>query len=467
MRALSATLGTVLVVTISAVGCARSESGPPSSSPSTTATSTTTAANVYEQQRADGVQTTLDGLGAAIVAGDTARIDQLVDPAATPAFRARIDTAAANLSRQGVISDPPPAAQPRGERLQLKMFRYQLAPTEEAETLVPGELQRTLDAAGSSDSWVAPVELHYALGGSALPGIDEPEVVVPTQFVMARYGDDWKVVGDSAAIGGAPAPATLVDLDGLAADDVRTAGGESVIASYPGTADTVEDLRGLLPDAVEHVSAFWGDDWPRRAVVVATARPAEFRALADSSATDVTGAAAATVFARIDSDTHTATGQRIVLTPSAGDLPAPALAVVLRHELTHVAARAQTSPSAPLWITEGVAEYVGRKGTYTRFDDAAPNLADDVRAGRLPVALPADRDLAVDSDDALVAYQAAWSVAAYVAERYGDAGLRKLYVAVAGTDDPKRRDVGIQQALGVSSAQLVADWRSWLTKQVR
>ena len=37
-----------------------------------------------------------------------------------------------------------------------------------------------------------------------------------------------------------------------------------------------------------------------------------------------------------------------------------ALRIVLRHELFHYAARADTAPDAPRWLTEGVADFVGR-----------------------------------------------------------------------------------------------------------
>ncbi len=53
--------------------------------------------------------------------------------------------------------------------------------------------------------------------------------------------------------------------------------------------------------------------------------------------------------------------------------------------------RPRTSDSAPKWLTEGVAEYVGRRGTYRVLADAAPDLADRVRAGSgCPSALPDD-----------------------------------------------------------------------------
>ncbi|MFW0787414.1 hypothetical protein AAFP35_23195 [Gordonia sp. CPCC 206044] len=473
---------------------------------STTSSATTTPANVYEEQRSAGVRTTLAELGEAITAGDRDRVHELIDPAASPEFRRRLDVAVANLARRGAITDtssadtssadtsaadpttdttdsaasPPPGrsrpggsssettapAPPRGTVLRLKELRYEPAPTEEAETLVPAELQTQLDGQGSSDSWVAPIELHYALGGSSTPGIDEPEVVVDTQFVMARYGDSWKVVGDASAIDGTGAPTQLWELPGLAADDVRTAGGTSVIASYPGTAALVDRVRRLLPAAVDRVSAFWGDDWPRRAVVVATDTPKGFGDLAQS-ASDISAAAAATTFTRIDTEAGEAIGQRVVLTPSAAQLPEPALAVVLRHELTHVAARVKTSPGAPLWITEGVPEYVGRKGTYTRLQDAAPDLASAVRSGDRPTALPTDRDFAIDAQQSQVAYQSAWSVAAFVADRFGEEKLTKLYMGVAGTDDIRRQDVAISGVLGMSRADLVAAWGRWLSAQVR
>ncbi|GAA3691791.1 hypothetical protein [Gordonia hankookensis] len=492
-RKLLTLAGSALVVATVLSGCGQDVAPTTESGGS----SSTTPTNVYEEQRSAGVQAALDALGKGLLAGDSARVTDLLDASASPAFRARIETSIANLAGAGpgsrsssptsspaldLTSTPrpespsadAPSATPsasvpppdRGEALQLKDLRYVLAPTEEAETLVPADLQARLDAQGSSDSWVAPVELHYALGGATKPGLDEPEVVVSSQFVMARYGDAWKIVGDASAIGAAAMPTQLWELPDVAADDVATAGGESVVASYPGTETVVDRVRRLLPGATAAVTDFWGSDWPRRAAVVATGRPSEFRDLAQSASTDIAGAAAATVFSRIDTGAHSAAGQRIILTPNAGELAEPALAVVLRHELTHVAARVVTSPGAPLWITEGVPEYVGRKDTYVRLEDAAPDLAAAVRAGEGPTALPTDREFAVDSDQALVAYQAAWSVSAFVAARFGEEKLKELYVGVAGTDDVKRQDVAIRRVLGMSRAEFVASWRRWLNQQV-
>ncbi|GAC01659.1 hypothetical protein GONAM_31_00030 [Gordonia namibiensis NBRC 108229] len=425
-----------------------------------TSTTTSTPANPYEQQRAEGVTRLLDDLTGTITSGDVPKIGSLLDDAATPAFRSRWVTAAENFR---------PRQSARGDsdgRLQFKSFRYQLAPTEEAETLVPADVQGRLDANGSSDAWVAPVELRYALGGERAPGVDEPEVVVTTQFVVARYGDAWKLVGDTAALGAEPTPTQLWELPGLSVSDVATAGGSSVITRYLRTSAAAANLPELLPDAVDAVTAFWGDSWDRRAVLVTTSDQDEFSDLVTQDGGAIGAAAAATVYSRVDFPRRTAIGQRVVFTPAADDLAPPTLDVVLRHELTHVAARAQTALDAPLWITEGVAEYVGRKGTYRRLADAAPDLTEVVRAGNTPTALPDDAAFAMDGQTSQLAYQSAWSMAAYIADRYDEARLKRFYLGVAATADPTRQDAAIRAALGVSRDELITGWGRWLDGQV-
>lgn len=425
-----------------------------------TSTTTSTPTNPYEQQRAEGVTRLLDDLTGTITSGDVPKIGSLLDDASTPAFRSRWVTAAENFT---------PRASGRGDSggpLQFARFRYQLAPTEEAETLVPADVQGRLDANGSSDAWVAPVELRYALGGERAPGVDEPEVVVTTQFVVARYGDEWKLVGDTAALGEEPTPTQLWELPGLSVSDVATAGGTSVVTRYLRTSAAAANLPELLPDAVDAVTAFWGDSWDRRAVLVTTSDQDEFAGLVTQDGGAIGAAAAATVYSRVDFPRRTAIGQRVVFTPAADDLAPPTLDVVLRHELTHVAARAQTALDAPLWITEGVAEYVGRKGTYRRLADAAPDLTEAVRAGNTPTALPDDVAFAIDGQTSQLAYQSAWSMAAYIADRYDEARLKRFYLGVAATADPTRQDAAIRAALGVSRDELITGWGKWLDGQV-
>lgn len=454
----SAVVALVVVGTFTGCGTGDPLGG---ASPSAGAESTPSSeVNVYERDRAAGVTRLLDSLTETVRSGDIRAIGTLFDTAATPAFKNRFLTATSTFA--------PRRFTPRNDRsgtLRFARFRYQLAPTEEAEVLVPGELQELLDAGGSSDSWVVPVELRYALGGETVPGIAEAEVVVGTQFVVARHGDEWRLVADAEALGRDPSPTQMWELPGLQVADTATAGGTSVVASYPRTGPAVTALRRELPAAVDAVSDFWGDSWDRRAVIVATATDDEFSALVPDGRAATDTAAAATVYSSVDLVQRTATGQRIILTPAVRDLAPPTLAVVLRHELTHVAARTSTALDAPLWITEGVAEYVGRKGTYTRFADAAPDLTATVRAGAVPAGPPADADFAMDGQTSQVAYQSAWSLAAYVADRFDEVRLKKMYVGVAASAVPTAQDAAIASSLGLTRAELLAGWQRWLVRQ--
>ncbi len=460
----------------------------------------TTALNPYEQQRYDGVTALLDQLSATLTSGDRDGLTALIDDAATQAFRRHFEAIAADFAAKkrtitlttststspsqepetGTTRSPRPSAAPvptlTAAPLKLKEFRFRVAPQNGPEHLLGDELVARLEAQGATDTWVTPVDLEYALGGTSSPGMDEPTVTLHRSFTFARYGDDWKIVGDG---GLAPDPTAEGDenpkapelgpweFPDLAATDVKTAGGTSTVLFYKGAEKTAATTSGLLAGAIDEVSKFWGDDWPRRVAVVSTATDAQFAGLTRTAPGDTAAAAAATVFAMVDRQNKQVIGQRIVLTPAVRALPEPALAVVVRHELVHVAARLVTAEGAPLWLTEGVPEYVGRKGTYRDFVDAAPELAAAVAAKQVPKALPSDGSFSVDSDAARIAYQSAWSFAAFVADRFGDEKLKDMYVKVARGGDTATQDAAIKDALGVDKPTVVADWQKWLRKQVR
>ena len=56
----------------------------------------------------------------------------------------------------------------------------------------------------------------------------------------------------------------------------------------------------------------------------------------------------------------TTTAERIMFAPGAAAMSDASLRIVLRHELFHFASRADTAADAPRWLTEGVADFVGR-----------------------------------------------------------------------------------------------------------
>ncbi|MHC9296877.1 peptidase [Mycobacterium sp. LTG2003] len=229
------------------------------------------------------------------------------------------------------------------------------------------------------------------------------------------------------AVSTAPAAGTRMELpDGRTAELLALGGRHAGVL--------LDRIRAELPGAVEAVTAFWGPDWRRDVVIAVAASDEQFRVLAGG-----VGDIAATT-----------TAQRIMFAPGAAAMSPAALRTVLRHELFHYAARSQTAADAPRWLTEGVADYVGRPPT------AIPEQASVL--GQLPT----DADLDSPGAARSLAYDRAWWFSRYVAETYGVPALRDLYVRACGIGHP---DVAtaVRDALGADLDEVVAGWRRWLS----
>ncbi len=198
----------------------------------------------------------------------------------------------------------------------------------------------------------------------------------------------------------------------------------------------LQRLPAELPDAVAAVTEFWGPDWPRDIEIAVAGSDQQFRVLAGGAA-DIAA---------------TTTAQRIMFAPGAAGMSPAALRIVLRHELFHYAARSRTAADAPRWLTEGVADYVGRP--------PAP-LPGPAQAAAL-AQLPTDADLDTPGAARSLAYDRAWWFSRYVADAYGVPKLRELYLRACGPGHP---DVAtaVRETLGADLDAVVAGWRRWLT----
>lgn len=203
--------------------------------------------------------------------------------------------------------------------------------------------------------------------------------------------------------------------------------------------------------AISAVESFWGADWTHEISVVAAGTDEEFRAAAGGGpASQWADIAAVTVVDRLDPVHRVAAGQRIVFAPGAANMSDASLRIVLAHELFHYAARADTVADAPRWLTEGVADFVGRPPT--------PVPADTL----LPMALPTDSDLDLPGEQRSLAYDRAWWFARFVADTYGPSKLRDLYLATCGISHVDMT-VADQDVLGASPAGLLTHWQQWLS----
>jgi hypothetical protein len=202
-----------------------------------------------------------------------------------------------------------------------------------------------------------------------------------------------------------------------------------------GTAPLLARIAAQMNDAAQAVTAFWGPDWPRDVVIVAAGTDAEFGALAGGGP-DIAA---------------TTTAERIMFAPGAAAMSAASLRIVLRHELFHFASRASTAAGAPRWLTEGVADFVGRPLTPRSGD--ATELAE----------IPTDADLGTAGAAGALAYDRAWWFSRFVAEAYGADTLRALYLRACGPGHPDAASA-VRDRLGADLPTVLARWRQWMSR---
>ncbi|NUT97120.1 MAG: hypothetical protein HOY78_34370 [Saccharothrix sp.] len=352
-------------------------------------------------------------------------------------------------------ADLDPGADPTFVRKQRELFRNLAAvPLAEWEYRLEGETNLAGITAPPADAvWAPDVRLHYRLRG-----VDVVPSSQPMAYLFTRRGDRWYLNSDTAL-----EPLGKRTWRGpwdFGPCHVLTGTGGFVL-SHPGGEPLAARVLAELDTAVDTVTQVWGPAWSRQVAVLVPANVEEMRALVGPGFADGSIAGVA-VADRVDSGTHTAQGQRVVLNPTGASVLSPlALRVLLRHEITHVAARGETVDGAPMWLLEGFADYVGYRGSDVPPRKAAPALAAQLQR-ELPTALPADADFRGPGME--LAYQQSWSLNLYLAQRLGEPGLVTLHrkIAGAGRVSPERLDALVLETTGEDLAALLGGWRQFL-----
>lgn len=367
------------------------------------------------------------------VAGVLDRQAQAVQTHDRTAFLATIDPAQkAYRDREGQVFDDL-------ARLPIQGWRLSLDPVQPVPPTPQGVTAR--------------LTLRYRFAG-----FDTGDVTSTSYLTFARHGG-WVVSGDGS-------PAGLRD-DAQIWDEgpVTVArGGSSLVVGAGGGAALqarLQEVASRLDQAVPTVSAVVGQGWSRRAVALAPADDRQLNGLVGGGQNLREIAALATVTPDPGGPDH---GQdRIIIAPDTfGTLNALGRHVVLTHELTHVATGGARDARTPIWLVEGLADYVGYKDTSVPVKEAAKELQGDLAAAGPPPALP-DRDQFSGSSGKLPqAYEAAWLACRMIAERYGEPALVRLYRA-AGQQD---QNAALQSVLGLTTDQFTAQWRDYLRRQL-
>ncbi|MGW5785157.1 hypothetical protein ACWEWK_14295 [Streptomyces sp. NPDC003757] len=311
---------------------------------------------------------------------------------------------------------------------------------------------RGLDRSG--DTATADVELRYRV-----EGYDRGAVATGRTLRLSREGTGgrWSVDSDRPAKKSGQQP-----WDQGEVEVVR--GTHSLVLGVGQPTGTLRRFAGLADRAVPAVADAWDGDWARRVVVVVPRSLEGMAGLLGSPASSYRGIAAVTT-GETGGREH-APADRIIVNPDAygllGDLGRQ---VVLTHETTHVATRADTTSATPLWLSEGYADWVGYRDSARAAAEAAPELAEAVARGEVPERLPTDGDFGftADAQELARAYEGGWLACRMIAEQWDEDRLDAFYRAVgahggrAGAVEDATRKV-----LGTTLEDFTARWREYL-----
>lgn len=386
------------------------------------------------QSRRAGAEPVLAQWAQALTTGDTQLLETVIDPGAPDGVLA------AQQARATAAAD-------------LDFTRFELVLGDDPDVYVRQEIA---DRIGADDVWAPPLYLEFQLAG-----VDEYPMRTKVGAILAKRGEDWTVVSvdetaDSMHPSWPAGPWEFGPVLGTAVPVDRA--GESLILSHPGDEAQAAQLAEALPDAIARVTDFWGADWDRTVVLEIAADQEEFGAITGQADPDSVSAAAAIVY-ESDRPGH---GQRIVFAPGAIErMDEFQLGVVLRHELSHVATRADTGRGAPGWLIEGTGDYVGFRGTDTELADAVPAVASMVATHGAPDSLPEDVQYTGPMAD--LAYQLGRTMIDYIVTAYDEDRLIELHDRLGdGGRAPEEVDEIVQEVLGVSMNRLTSDWSVWL-----
>ncbi|MEU1474808.1 hypothetical protein [Streptomyces sp. NPDC005760] len=309
----------------------------------------------------------------------------------------------------------------------------------------------------SGSTATADAELRYQV-----QGYDQaPVTVARTMNLSLDAADQWYVISEKPA---KKAPQQLWDQGEVTV--VR--GKHSMILGVGHSGEKLHSFADLADRAVPAVSDAWGTGWSGHVVVLVPKSLDGMAGLLGSPASSYRGIAAVTT-----GETGApaqAPADRIIVNPDAYALLGTlGRQVVLTHETTHVATRADTTAATPLWLSEGFADWVGYRGTGRTPAEAAPELAEAVSAGRVPKALPSDADFgfAGSATGLAQSYESGWMACRMIADRWGETKLDAFYRSV-GTH--RKRPGAVEEAmadvLDTDLKTFTAEWRQYLRAQL-
>lgn len=314
------------------------------------------------------------------------------------------------------------------------------------------------DVERSGKHATARVELRYRM-----EDYDSAPVTSARTMELTERNGRWYVTADRPGEGG------VQQLWQQGAVDV-VHGRRSLILGVGQDNDRLREIAAAADRAVPAVDEAWPGEWSGRVVVLVPDSVESMAGLLGATTTSYRGIAAVTT-GETRQQEGSSPADRVIVNPDAyGILGDFGRRVVLTHETTHVATRADTSKATPMWLSEGFSDWVAYRDTSPVDGQAAPELERSLRGGNLPAALPEDGDFAFDAkaDELARAYEGGRLACELIAERWGESKLTDFYRAVG---EHEKREGAVEDAmnevLSVTPDEFGGLWRDYMRERLR
>ena len=236
----------------------------------------------------------------------------------------------------------------------------------------------------------------------------------------------------------------------------QVVGKRATVIGIDQTATTLRRYLAITDAVIPDVTRAWGAGWSQHVVIVVPRTVKQLQSALGRTAESLEDIAAVT-------STQAATGEsgavRVWLnTPTMQGLSSVGREIVVRHEVVHVATDSGSTDATPLWLEEGLAEYVGYENTGVGRAVAVGGAIDAVRDGHEFSHLPTEDDFA--GSDLSVAYESALVACDELAGDGGIARLVKIYKLTAqgaGSSD-ENMSAAIHHVYGINLDDFVRRW---------
>lgn len=291
-----------------------------------------------------------------------------------------------------------------------------------------------------------------------IKGIDSEPVRTELCYTFAERNGTWLLVDDTAFDAGLTPGAHREPWD-LSRLEIHRAPRLMVLVDK-GQTEFGRSVRAAAEQALALVDKYWPGGWHGSVLVSATnqerVRGADFTTTDHDSSASATG-----TYRSLPGDVTKEgvfAGAYVVVNPAEHKNVDD---VLLSHEFTHVATAA-LGGFEPLWLAEGVAEYVSWKGVeeVSGPDDIA-NWEADVQRNALPkmTSLPADTGFYTSQEDV---YGVSWLAVRFLMRRIGVRKLVEMYTVMArdGWNDAARA-LAMRTYAGLTEQQLFTALKSY------